>query len=302
MKKAIKNTIKNFLSFTQRERIGFFVIVFLIMVVTIWPYLITPKVLPPSNFDSFDSLAHLLNNNEIVEQKIQPENIVKEKFHFNPNVINEQGLMDLGFSNYLAKRIVNFRSKGGVFYKPSDLYKIYGVDSVFIEQLLPYVELPIIQKGEMIAEKNNGNKLQNTNYKSPINSTKIDINLADTTDLKKVYGIGSKLSKRIILYRNKLGGFYSFSQLNEVWGLNIELVESIKNKFELNPGYIQKININTVDKKALEQHPYVGYKTAQSIDNFKKQHGSFNTINDLNKIISLKDSVIFRLNNYFMVK
>jgi competence ComEA-like helix-hairpin-helix protein len=244
-------------------------------------------------------LVNALNSkskNEIVEQS---QKIKSVRFNFNPNTIEEEGLIELGFTTFLAKRIVNFRSKGGTFKKADDLYKIYGIDSALVTELSPFIMIPSLDFEENKPYEKYANK-NNTEFRKTEKT--IDINTADTNDLKKIYGIGSKLANRIILYREKLGGFYSYSQLNEVWGLNPGLVELLQKKFIINNTIIKKININTIDQKTLEQHPYIGFKTAKSILNYKKQHGKFNTIEDLRKIISLKDSVIIRLNNYLIVE
>jgi competence ComEA-like helix-hairpin-helix protein len=276
-----------------------FVLLGLIISVTIFPFFAIKSSSQSTNFDSFDSLVNALNSkskNEIVEQS---QKIKSVRFNFNPNTIEEEGLIELGFTTFLAKRIVNFRSKGGTFKKADDLYKIYGIDSALVTELKPFIVIPSLDFEENKPYEKYANK-NNTEFRKTEKT--IDINTADTNDLKKIYGIGSKLANRIILYREKLGGFYSYSQLNEVWGLNPGLVELLQKKFIINNTIIKKININTIDQKTLEQHPYIGFKTAKSILNYKKQHGKFNTIEDLRKIISLKDSVIIRLNNYLIVE
>lgn len=299
MKKALKNLYKSYFFLSRGERIGFLFLVGLILLTTVIPFFEIKTNNETTNFDSFDSLVNELNTNSKKEKLQQINKSETIRFEFNPNTIEEAGLIELGFTSYLAKRILNFRSKGGSFKKADDLYKIYGIDSGLVNELKPFISIPSFD--------NNENKPYEKNtYKSNIEVGKIDvptdINKADTSELKKLYGIGSKLANRIVLYREKLGGFYSYSQLNEVWGLNQGLVEVLQKKFVINKETIKKININTVEQKTLEQHPYIGYKVAKNIMAYKKQHGKFNTIEDLRKIISLKDSVIIRLNNYLIVE
>jgi len=303
MKKAIRNLYKSYFSLSKGERVGMFVLIGLILLLTVPPFFVIKTSKETTNFDSFDSLVNQLNQNSketIVEQrgKNQSNKSQSIRFEFNPNTIEEAGLIELGFTSYLAKRIANFRSKGGSFKNADDLYKIYGIDSGLVTELKPFISIPSVNNEEnkpfeKSAYNNKGQK------KSEIPT---DINIADTIELKKIYGIGSKLANRIVVYREKLGGFYSYSQLNEVWGLNPSLIELLQKKFVVNRETIKKININTVEQKTLEQHPYIGFKTAKNIMAYKKQHGKFNTIEDLRKIISLKDSVIIRLNNYLIVE
>jgi len=299
MKKALKNLYKSYFSLSRGERIGLLVLVGLIIMVTVIPFFEIKTTQETTNFDSFDSLVNELNKNSKKEKFEQSAKSETVRFEFNPNTIEEAGLIELGFTSYLAKRIVNFRSKGGSFKNADDLYKIYGIDSGLVTELKPFISIPSVNREE-------NKPYEKFTYKSNTELRKIevptDINKADTTEFKKIYGIGSKLANRIVLYREKLGGFYSYSQLNEVWGLNQGLVELLQKKFVFNRETIKKININTVEQKTLEQHPYIGFKTAKNIMAYKKQHGKFNTIEDLRKIISLKDSVIIRLNNYLIVE
>jgi competence ComEA-like helix-hairpin-helix protein len=303
MKKALKNLYKSYFSLSKGERVGMFVLIGLILLLTVFPFIEIKTNKETTNFDSFDSLVNQLNQNSketIVEQrdKNQSNKNQNTRFEFNPNTIEEAGLIELGFTSYLAKRIVNFRLKGGSFRKADDLYKIYGIDSGLVSGLISYIVIPSINKEENKPfEKYAYNNKSQKKVEIPT-----DINIADTIELKKIYGIGSKLANRIVVYREKLGGFYSYTQLNEVWGLNPSLVELLQKKFVVNKETIKKININTVEQKTLEQHPYIGFKTAKNIMAYKKQHGKFNKIEDIRKIISLKDSVIIRLNNYLIVE
>jgi competence protein ComEA len=299
MKKTLKNLYKSYFFLSRGERIGLLVLISLILLITVIPFFEIKSTIETTNFDSFDSLVNELNNNSIKKKSEQSSKSINVRFEFNPNTIEEKGLLELGFTSYIAKRIVNFRSKGGSFKNADDLFKIYGIDSGLVMELKPFITIPSVKKEENKLEEKYTYK-SNTDIKK--NEIQTDINKIDTTELKKIYGIGSKLANRIVLYREKLGGFYSYSQLNEVWGLNPSIVELLQKKFVFKKETIKKININIVDQKILEQHPYIGFKTAKNIMAYKKQHGKFNTIEDLRKIISLKDSVIIRLNNYLIVE
>ena len=45
---------------------------------------------------------------------------------------------------------------------------------------------------------------------------RVELNTADTATLKKIPGIGSYYARRIVDYRNRLGGFVSVAQLKEM--------------------------------------------------------------------------------------
>ena len=133
-------------------------------------------------------------------------------------------------------------------------------------------------------------------YKREI--TPFDINLSDTTQFKQIKGIGSKLSARIIKYRNKLGGFYTTNQLKEVWGIDSNLINENAKYFLLNQPKLNIINLDTSGVKTLIKHPYIDYKKAISIVNYRKQHGNYKSVKDLEKLHLLKKEDIEKLSPY----
>jgi len=103
--------------------------------------------------------------------------------------------------------------------------------------------------------------------------TVVELNTADTTTLKKIPGIGSAFSNRIVKYRNLLGGFYSVSQLAEVYGIDEERYTHLKNWFCVNPELIRKRKVNKLPLDSLSRHPYITYKQAKVIKQLCRQKG-----------------------------
>lgn len=101
--------------------------------------------------------------------------------------------------------------------------------------------------------------------------TIVELNTADTTTLKKVPGIGSTFSRRIVKYRNLLGGFYTVEQLSEVYGIDEERYEALKPWFSADPSLICKQKVNELTAKKLASHPYINYRQAQTIERLVKQ-------------------------------
>ncbi|MCG8339806.1 MAG: helix-hairpin-helix domain-containing protein [Cytophagales bacterium] len=109
-----------------------------------------------------------------------------------------------------------------------------------------------------------------------------DINSADTTQLKQISGIGVTLAKRIVKYRDKLGGFISKDQYKEVYGLQEAVIERLAKYTYIVPAFKpRKMNINTYHFKALVSHPYILYKHAKNIIAYREQHGNFAAVEDL---------------------
>lgn len=140
-------------------------------------------------------------------------------------------------------------------------------------------------------------KFENTDFKSTYVKADIqpfDINLADTTALKKIRGIGSVLSSRIIKYRDWLGGFTSKEQLKEVYGLKDSVLLSLDTLAYITKEFKPKsLRINTLPSNDIKKHPYISYNLANALDAYKFQHGTISSIDDL-KQIKLFDSVVLQ--------
>lgn len=212
-------------------------------------------------------------------------------FSFDPNTVSQEDLQLLGFQVSLAKRIVNYRNKGGRFRVKADLLKMYGIDTTLYQNLYNYILLPAsLEKQPLV-----------TKAETPRKSSKeaFDINLADTVKLESIYGIGTKLSKRIIKYREKLGGFTSMTQLNEIWGLDSTLVNQLIKRSFIAPDYVPlQLDINQATEMELSAHPYLSRNTAKVIVAYRFQHGAFNHIEDLGKIEALDINTIQKITPY----
>jgi competence protein ComEA len=148
-------------------------------------------------------------------------------------------------------------------------------------------------------DKNNGKFAQNKNYKDP--NVKIDINTADTTEWQKLRGIGSTRAKMIVKYRESLGGFANIEQVGETYGLQ-ELFPDIKNNLLNQYGnQVKKININTATYEQLEKHPYINGKQAGVIVKYRKQHGKFTQIADLQKTDLINAETLNKLSPYLIL-
>lgn len=210
-------------------------------------------------------------------------------FYFDPNICSKAQWMALGVKEKTATTIVKYISKGGSFKSPEDLKKIWGLSPTQVNNLMPFVRI----------KNNNVIKNENVTYQKPKEKSQktIELNKADSSLLESLYGIGPALSKRIIAYRNKLGGFYAVEQLKEVWGLPDTVYEQVKNKVIVSEK-ITKISINSADFLMLKSHPYIGYKLANTIINYRKQHGNFESLEDIQKIDLIDEKTLNQLSHY----
>src|SRR5688572_30249684 len=218
-------------------------------------------------------------------------------FSFDPNKASVSDLRRLGFSEILANRIAAYRRKGGVFSVKSDLLNIYGIDSTLYKQLYGYIGLP--SRSAPVTGKASAKNFPTSGTWKKQEVKEFDINTADTLVLKSIYGIGSRLAARIIKFRDGLGGFIAPRQLYEVYGLDSAVVTRL-----LNVGFIQgdfvpkQININTADEKTLSSHPYIRYRLARLLVNYRFQHGDFKDVNDIKKLSAIESADLERLLPY----
>lgn len=126
----------------------------------------------------------------------------------------------------------------------------------------------------------------------------IDINLADTLAFEQLPGIGTYFAKRICKFRNLLGGFYSTSQILEVYQMDSIRYNKIEKNLVVYSKDIQKKNINKLDEYQLRKHPYISFNLARLIVNYRNEHGEFEDIEDLYEL-HLIDSLKFRKIAYY---
>jgi len=233
---------------------------------------------------AFNTRDRIKNSNKITPSKL---------FKFDPNTIDVEGWQALGLSPKQAQSIVNYRNKGGKFYKPEDLQRMYTIAPAMYKKLLPYVEIE--NQNQAYAKKDFQYEKKEYVKKALLI---VEINQADSAGLDQIKGIGPAFAARILKYRMRLGGFYKKEQLMEVYGLDSLKYEEIKDQISVNPSAIRTININTADFNALKISPYLSYKQINAIIQFRKQHGNFNSTNDLKKVTILTPQVIDKLSPY----
>jgi competence ComEA-like helix-hairpin-helix protein len=117
--------------------------------------------------------------------------------------------------------------------------------------------------------------------KNESRSPLIELNSTDTSELIRLPGIGNKLANRIIHFRDRLGGFYSVEQVAETYGVPDSTFKKIKPFLILGNKPLNRININEADATRLKEHPYIGWRAANSIVEYRRQHGPFQRVEDI---------------------
>ena len=297
MFQKIKSYLFNFFHFNKQERNGVFVLfailAILFLIKLVLPFFITNDaqliMKDSDSLNKINALDTFVNEKKIINKKEINTYIEKELFVFNPNTISSEEALKLGFSKKLTSILINFRNKGGKFFKPEDLKKLYGLSPKLFQSLESYILIPNNKKEF---------KKDSTNYKSfpkkTYTKTSVELNSADSLSIVYLKGIGPSFTKRIIKYRTMLGGFHNINQLKEVYGMTDSLFLSLSSQVQIDKTKLTPIPINAIDLNSLRKHPYFNFQTAQAIINFRFKHGKLTEkdIIDLGIFNSEKLSVI----------
>jgi DNA uptake protein ComE-like DNA-binding protein len=229
----------------------------------------------------------------------------KPKIHpFNPNYITDYKGAQLGMSLDQIDKLLAFRKTGNFVNSEKEFQKITNISDSLLTQISSSFKFPdwVVKR-----DKNtNITTLKSTRVyakKTKHTSTTKDINKATKEDLKTIYGIGEKLSERIIKYRSKLQGFSMEKQLHEVWGLKQETATKVLLVFKiLRLPNIQKINVNTVTFRELLKNPYIDYELCKLIFNYRDEVAELQDLTELKNIsgfpLDLYDRIVLYLVAY----
>lgn len=259
--------LKSFFNFYRRERNGILVLFVCILSIQLYLY--------------FDEYGVYQEAALIVDTPPESNKSAKayKLFYFDPNHIEEEQAALLGISKKQFNNLSNYRKAGGRFVKAKDLSKLYTFDEVLCEQLIPYIRFS-----------------HNTTLET------LEVNTASAADFQQFKGIGTRLSQRIVRFRDALGGFVDKEQLYEVYGLNDSLVARILPKLSLDLSRLKYIALNEADEARLKRHPYISKEAAKKIISYRTLHGNFHNADEIDKIKGISQKRREKIKPYLRVK
>ena len=217
---------------------------------------------------------------------------------FDPNTADSTELSSLGLSPFVVRNVLKYRDKGGVFRSSESFARIYGISDEIFLRLKPYISISkeFVKKQE---PESTVSVVQRVDTLIKVfkysEGTLVDVGMADTTELKKIPGIGTGIAKAIVSYRNRLGGFYSLDQLQEIKYVTPELM----NWFKLDSMNLRKISINKAGIDLLRNHPYVNFYQAKVIVEYRKKKGKIKSLSQLSLYEEFTEKDLKRLVYYF---
>jgi competence protein ComEA len=284
--------------FTKKERLGIYGLFMLLicMQFVLWIYRehetpVSVRTVEIENStdsnQAHSNFGHKKSNNHHKLTLSYKRNVIS-KVRFNPNEASDEVWFDLGVRPGKVKTIRRYLEKGGRFRRGSDLFRIWGMDSVKAETMQAYVDIP--------AERiDNGSIKKQRIEKKPL---LVDLNASDSADWESLPGIGPVMASRIVRYRKRLGGFVSVEQLREVYGVSDTLM-SMLGKQLLHGERVMRRDLMLATEEELKSHPYIGYKMARLIVRYREQHPEVNQWEVWKQIPGVTDSVLARWKPYF---
>lgn len=249
----------------------------------------------------------------------------KHLFPFDPNTATAEQLQQLGLAPFQVRNIIKYRSKGGVYRSPMDFARLYGLTRKQYRALEPYITIgddyepasTLASVQAYIAQKeadkqaahaayeaykaqntykpNKGNDRDTLRYPLKLKvGEHINLVTADTTQLKKIPGIGSGWARAILNYGKRLGGYVAVGQLQEIEGFPEESLPY----FSIANPQTEKINLNTATLAQLRKHPYVNFYQAKAICDYRRLKGKLTSLSQLHLLKDFTSEAIERLRPY----
>lgn len=266
--------------FSRGEKLGIAGLVFLILGIYFLPF-IRERWFPPT-------LTDLSYADSIwVRQQLEPGKAdtaaiasVEAPEYFDPNTADVPTLLALGFTKRVAENLVRYRSKGGRLRKADDLLRIWGMDTLLYKELVDRIRIAGANTRE--ESQNAQAKFQQREYdrspeyppRQPTARLPVDINAADSLAWIALPGIGPATARRILSFREKLGGFVSEKQLLEVYGIDSQRIRSLleSGRLQMGTGIYRRIPVGSATFELLNAHPYINRNQAKVFIAFRQQH------------------------------
>uniref|UniRef100_A0AB33JL28 Helix-hairpin-helix domain-containing protein n=1 Tax=Prevotella sp. GTC17262 TaxID=3236797 RepID=A0AB33JL28_9BACT len=225
-----------------------------------------------------------------------------ERFAFDPNTADSTQLLRLGLQPWQVRTIYRYRAKGGIYRQPEDFARLYGLTKGQYESLRPYI---VIGEDYQPAERFYGHDRRVDLPERPDTLPRrypvklklgehVVLNMADTSMLKRVPGVGSYYAREIVNYGRRLGGFAHVGQLKEIEGFPSEALPY----FKVEGGSVKKLNLNKMTLSELRRHPYINFYQARDITDYRRLKGPLKSADDLRHLQSFSAAAIERLRPY----
>ena len=295
---------KDFFYYTKSERRAVYALCIgiALLLVAIWMVPDTSKSLLAETpgvdsvaLKSFEKEVQSKSYSKREKKRFVAEEIPMSLTAFDPNMADSIELSRLGLPVYVVRNILKYRQKGGRFKTPESFSRIYGLEPDLFERLKPYIRIaePKVAEAKKVDTIAVRKVVEKKVFKYP-EGTLVDVNGADTTELKKIPGIGSGIAKTIVSYRSRLGGFYALEQLAEIEYMNPTLMKW----FKLEDPVVRPLKVNEAGLETLRSHPYLNFYQAKVIIEHRRKKGKLKSLSQLSLYEEFTEKDLERLSAY----
>lgn len=222
-------------------------------------------------------------------------------FPFDPNTADSTQLLQLGLQRWQVRNIYRYRRAGGIYRRPQDFARLYGLTAGQYRQLQPYIRISAdYQPASNLYPSSSSHHLSSTygdSLRYPVKikaGEHIVLNTADTAQLRRVPGIGVYFANEIVNHGRFLGGYVSTDQLDEIPGFPQEA----KQFFVISHPNPHRLNVNRLSLNELKRHPYINYYQAKAIVDYRRLHGHIENLSQLALLKDFPPEAIRRLEPY----
>ncbi|SDW31864.1 ComEA family DNA-binding protein [Aequorivita viscosa] len=291
--------IKSHFTFNKEQRSGI-----LLLLLLITALLCVYCFVDFSNEDTLDTSSEEIVTIQKQLDSLRLAEVEKRKpkiFPFNPNFITDYKGYTLGMSNEEIDRLLKFREEGKWINSAAEFKNVTNVSDSLLNKISPYFKFPEWVTNPKPKNNFNNQKSNKGFVEKPFNQ-KIDLNIATEAQLQQVSGIGKTLSKRIVLYREKLNGFSNDKQLYAVYGLDSVVIKRTLNLFTVKePKEIVKMNVNIASASDISTIPGISFDLAKKIWEYRRLREKITNFEELKKIEGISESKLKLIQLYLSI-
>ena len=278
--------IKPHFVFTKQQRSGVFVLLLLIVIFQCIYFF----------FDFTTDESNENEQREIIafQKEIDSLALIKkvskyEMRPYNPNFITDYKGYVLGMSVEEVDRLHSFRKLNKYANSAKEFQQITQVSDSLLKVMSSKFKFP-----DWVTKKNVANK-----YSS---SYQNDLNKAEAKDIHKATDLEYKIAYRIVNFRKKLGGFLTFEQLKDVYGLSEDDIKKVADKFVLKTiPIIKKININLAGASELAKLVYINEYIAANIIDERVLREGYKSLDELKYVTHFPTEKLGRIKLYLTI-
>lgn len=238
----------------------------------------------------FDSLVELSSTDTLATAA----EVEVALFAFDPNTADSATLLRLGLPRWMVSNALKYRCAGGRWRKAADFRKLYGMSDELFQRLLPYINIK--QQQRAVVPKTVRDSVERRWVEKFDSFVVLDLNVADTSLLQRIPGIGRHYAKAIVNYRQRLGGYRNVGQLGEIEGLP----EEIQAWFCVAAcDSVERPSLNAADYRMLVRHPYINHQQARTIVAHVRKYGPLKAWSELLMYDAFTAADVERIRLYF---